>query len=256
MDAQKFLTVKDFLNYYVAGVVWWLGLLMIVPDRFTVQALAWIRQPGAVGAVVSTILAVILPYAAGFCLQPVGGALTARLARCGRGHGRIRRWSERWPWMVTPLFDPVTWVVDGQAGDSARLRLPSSVVDRVEERARRRLRLDVTRSAVMFWYVRAYVEHKGGAAAALAARALDLANLTESLVVPVPLLMLLAVRRYIFLAHACWGLVALAGLAAPPVVCWMLPMRYQKLREYWVKSVYRAFAVLDAEENPAESSGR
>lgn len=88
-----------------------------------------------------------------------------------------------------------------------------------------------------FYLVRNYVEVKGNDnARRLADRALDLANLTESIIIPAPLFAFLTTRT---LANQ------YLSISISILLFLLLCFRYYQLRDYWVKHIYRTFLIID-----------
>jgi hypothetical protein len=178
MDVGKFLSVRDFFNYYIAGVVWLLGLALLLlwlpdPARATVLLDEFRRQIDSLGPVVGAVLAVILPYITGFTLSPVCNLATYLLRRI---------WG-----------DPVQWVTDFSEGGTRKhktRRLVKPALAQIIKHGADTFDTDVKDMNAALWFspIRAYTIEKGGAASDHATRAYDLMNLTESLLLPIPLL--------------------------------------------------------------------
>ena len=230
MELGKSLSVKDFFNYYFAGVIWLLvlaALILPISDQQSVTtALQTFKTAtDSVGILVTGILAVIIPYVSGFIMNPLGSFMSR---------------------LVRRLFgDPVNWITDYSTNKHKGERLPKSLIKAIVEQAPQGYSITEKNIHRRFFQIRADVVNKGGVLSELASRAQDLATFTESLLIPVPLLSGLLVAR---LAEP-FDLASLAlAIAIAIATLYLLVLRYLKMRHYWVKHIYRAFLVLKADE--------
>jgi len=287
-DFGSFFSVRDFFNYYMAGIVWLMAAFLIVlwfPGTPPIsQTLMVIKgQTDALGPVVTGVLVVILPYIAGFTTRPLAD-LTAK------------HWCKK-------KGDPKIWVTDYRksANRYKGQRLPAPMVKQINGLAKQTFGYEFDKGQkkyfptsnlhLWFFQIRAYVLDQGGAAAELATRAYDLMNFSESLLLPVPLLFsvlsygliafLIESETSFFLTglwrlQGSWGKPSMSSmfffrLAEIQVHLWIegisllvgIPLsalvfrivqtllfrNYSDLRENWVKHVYRAFFVIKARES-------
>jgi hypothetical protein len=251
MDLGKFFSLKDFFNYYVAGVVWTID--------FAIMA-TWLGKPSNLGTAVSSlqglpefivvgIMAIVLPYVIGFALSPLCYVVA-------------KWWRKR-------RVDPIDWAVYYPKYITSKYKQSNeSIVERFggrrlqEVMARQVLQLAcgkfgfkvITEKAISglwFYEIQAYIVNKGGAVVDLAIRARDLSNLTESLLIPVPLFFALLTAQLIPLPDV---LLLLIGVAIFVLVLVLLAKRYYDLREYWVKHVYRTFVILNLDQPDSSSN--
>jgi hypothetical protein len=117
---------------------------------------------------------------------------------------------------------------------------------------------------LIFFPIRAHVIEHGGEAKSLGIRARTLVNLTESLLLPVPLFICLFGLHLLFAWAKQWTcstfsltflfsfiqiiiglpLYLLIILFATCGIHWLLVERYFQLEQYWVRHYYRAFLVM------------
>jgi hypothetical protein len=222
MDIGRFFSRKDFFNYYVAGVIWLIDfaiLITIFSSQLDLRA-SLSSVSGLPEAIVVGALAIVVPYAVGFALNPLGDLLTD---------------------VLHMMFgDPTKWVTDYSQNRYKGHRIPKPLGERINQLASQTFNGKLENEGLWFYYLRTFVEQEGGAASELAMRALDLANLTESLLLPMPLLVALSVVKMIGNLNIALPL----SNAIFVLIFTLLAIRYMKLREYWVKHIYRAFLVL------------
>lgn len=226
MEIWRHLSRTDFFNYYFAGVIWWLDLFLILELASPKGAREWLQQEmewisSAPGLVILGILLIVLPYVFGFITEPLGNSVA-----------RIHR----------PKFEE--YVIDYQNKYAEDKRLAKVMVNSILRIAEEKFG-KVKKKDLYFEWIRTYVWQKGGAAAELANRAQIMSNLAESLIVPTALLGFLfsfwaSIR--ILEAPVCLGV--LLGLFLSASFGYLSWRRHQKLREYYVKHVYRAFLIL------------
>jgi hypothetical protein len=245
MDLGKFFSLKDFFNYYVAGVVWTID--------FAIMA-TWLGKPSSLGTALSSlqglpefivvgIMAIVLPYVIGFALSPL----------CYFATKMWRKWQ----------VDPIKWVlyypelikgadksVDKRFEKRSKgKRLPKVIANKALTLSTQIFGFQlITKNAVeglWFYQIQAYTFSKGGPQIDLALRARDLSNLTESLLIPAPLFFALLAAQ--FVPSPDWVLLVL-GSAIFAGMFVLLANRYDALREYWVKHVYRAFVTLNLDQ--------
>lgn len=164
----------------------------------------------------------MIPFVIGFVLNPLGNFVTKLLRKV--------------------FDDPVKWVLvlskekysDNKKFFRKRLSEPSrtKILEKVSL-----LQDGDAEEYSPFFLVRNYVvENAGKNTLALANRPLDLANLAESLIIPIPLLSFLIGRVF-------FSWIISIGLAV--FIFAILSYRYFQLRGYWVKHNYRTFLILE-----------
>jgi len=217
----KFFSARDYFNYYFAGVSWLLALWAYALQQGNVEITSSMtRVIDQIPSGMLLFLSLILPFIGGVVLSPVGNLVTILLRRV---------WG-----------DPADWVLVLPRDSYVRTRRLGR--KRISEPARSRLNSKIVRllggepKHPPFYYVRTYVEMNSDEKTRdWVNRALLLANLTESLIIPVPLAWFLVIKT--FAGNYVAGTIALLSVAW---LCW----RYLRLREYWVKHNYRVFLFL------------
>lgn len=232
MNFPGFMTIKDFFNYYVAGFLWLFNIgLIYLPINNSSKLINELEQlqkiTDKVSSLVIGIILLIFLYVIGFILTPVNTLVTKLL----RG-----------------IFgDPKNWVVDYQTKPGWRIRLHKGKhLSKTNIRlVTQRLKLiygnekEISDEKISKWFfqIRAIVLNRKGEAGVLASRAQDLANFTESILLPVPLTLWILFSKYIYInpvfAWTCLGIGLLFFV--------LLSCRYLHLRTYWIKHTYRAF---------------
>jgi len=169
----------------------------------------------------------IFPYVIGFAMTPVSTIFT---------------------WLLRLVFgDPKKWVVDYQSNSKWFLwlhkgrRLSKTNIRLVTQRLKliygNEKEISDEKISKWFFQIRAIVLNRKGEAGVLASRAQDLANFTESILLPVPLTLWILFSKYIYInpvfAWTCLGIGLLFFV--------LLSCRYLHLRTYWIKHTYRAF---------------
>lgn len=260
-DFGSFFSLRDFFNYYMAGVTWLLAVFLIVlwfpgmPPA--AETLSYVKQQlDALGSVVVGVLLVILPYITGLSARPLAQSLTTAQWEKEEEKGKGNN-IEKENFGYTPKNKKMY-----QASSS-----PFSSRHLCGKHYKGNPKL-LHRRRDFFW-IRAYVVDHGGAAAELATRTYDLMNLSESLFLPVPLLSgILTYKLTSLLIRS--GMNALPYLPAdmtdgcinaitiiigiPLAIYGCQNMRqqlwqnYNEFREDWVKHTYRAFLVIKARE--------
>lgn len=232
MTFPGFITIKDFFNYYVSGFLWLINIgLIYLPVNDSSKLISELEQlqkiTDKVSPLVIGLVLLIFPYIIGFILTPVN-TLATKLLRCVFG-------------------DPKNWVVDFQTKSGWRIRLHKGkrlsrtnirlVIKRLKKIHGEEKEINETKIANWFFQVRADVINQKSEAGALAIRAQDLANFTESILLPVPLMLWILFAKF-FTDYPIFGWICFgAGL----LFFVMLSYRYLHLRKYWVKHTYRAF---------------
>ena len=230
MDVSKYLSVSDFMNYYLCGVTWILIPLVAKWSQMDALRTKFIGLPASNTGVLVWLL-IVSPYVVGVALSPVSYLLRV---------------------LVEKVFeDPRKWV--GEREKNSDNNLPEGVVESLQTLAKSILVQKGTTKVSLptyFFYFRAYIAERGGESVKLADRALSLANLLESLIAPIPILAFALVWS--------WGTAnrqntewveVVSVLLAIALFCLLL-WRYRKLRESWVKHVYRSFLIIATSEFP------
>jgi hypothetical protein len=232
MNFPDFMTIKDFFNYYVAGFLWLCNIgLIYLPINDSSKLMRELDQiqkiTDKVSPLVMGIILLIFPYVIGFILTPVNTLVTKLLRRI--------------------FGDPKKWAVDYQTKSGWRVRLHKGkrlshtnirlVIKSLKKIYGEEKEINETNIANWFFQVRAIVINQKGEAGVLAIRAQDLANFTESILLPVPLTLWILFSKYIEI-HPVFAWICMAfGL----LFFGILSYRYLHLRAYWIKHTYRAF---------------
>jgi len=216
----NFLSTKDYFNYYFSGIVW-----LVIAALSAVQKNADIHPILGITEHIPTFLQItlllIIPYIVGFVLSPVGNIVSLFLRKI--------------------CEDPTNWVLVLNK-DNFPMNERFCKKKRISEPSRTKILEKIsslqdgeeTKYSPFFW-VRNYVLMKENQTTlSFVNRPLDLANLTESLIIPVPILVFLVGGMFL---HVCFSM--LLSFLIFIILSW----RYFKLREYWVKHNYRTFLI-------------
>jgi hypothetical protein len=219
MDIKIFST-KDYFNYYFAGIAWFICALTIILKK-PINYNCTIEFIGKIPIAILVVLLFAIPFLTGFVLSPAGNLITALLRKIVR--------------------DPADWVL--VLAEQKFLTTKKPFQKRISEPSRTKIleKLFLLQGGSTkyspFYFVRSYVEIKASDnARTLVNRSLDMANLTESLLIPIPLLGFLIGERFI---------PQFGSLILGVVLFLSLCYRYFQLREYWVKHNYRTFLILE-----------
>lgn len=224
MKPNDIFSIRDFFNYYLAGVFWLINIVTVVVF-FSKLGASEIRLSeinnlmNEVNAIVTAVGLIVIPYLLGFILNPLGTKLMEKIRN--RDNEAIR-------WVTDP-----THRLAGQG-------LKEWEKEKINEKIKTIYKIQNKSFEELFFAIRAYVEEHGKGANILAIRALDLTNFAESLVLPLPLFFAIL---GIWLAISNW-LWAVLFFGTGILVFIFLRRRYLDLRSYWVKHVYRAFIAI------------
>jgi hypothetical protein len=232
MNWSGVLTIRDYLNYYVAGVAWLLlASAILLPEQLSSAT----AIESALGIAQTAILVLVLPYVAGFLFGRLG-ALSTRLVRWASG-------------------DPIWLAIDPRDSDRGHWRLARMSYKRVGETA---IQLAAKNAKTFigspakgsdreylreqFYLIRTYVTNSGLPSAALATRDQLLANLAESLLLPVPVTFLVLAIRFSFSTYGPFTalpgvLIDLLLICAAFGAALLLLQQYLYLREYHAKNL-------------------
>ena len=231
MNASNFLSVKDFFNYYVAGLLWILEVAIIsMPLSSYQKSLDWLGKfqglTDKMGAVLTGILFIVIPYLVGFVFTPISMAVTK---------------------MLRALFgDPKEWIVDysekgkryeGKRLAQTKIRL---IIAKMKEVFGDDEKINEKNLRNWFFTLRDYIINGQGDVASLAIRTQDLFNFTESIILPLPAFVITIGIKLCANSMAFGWALGLLGL----IFFGLLSYRYLKLRFYWVKHVYNSFLVV------------
>jgi hypothetical protein len=180
MKFDNVFSFRDFVNYYFPGVIWSLNIILVV--LFANGELGLQNSLDAIGKyfesvnlLLAGVLGIVIPYIIGFILLPIGeGAV-----KLWKGRKNSRR-----------LFpNPAIGLFYGFYDKKFEgLRFSEKETKTIFNSLKRVLKLDYSFHINLYLFpTRAYVLEHGGKSAALAVRARDLMNFTESLSVSVPL---------------------------------------------------------------------
>ncbi len=219
MDIKVFST-KDYFNYFFAGIIW-LICATVLGGKDSDGYVLLLESVDKIPAAVLIVLLLVVPFTVGFVLSPVGNLVTKLL----RG----------------VLGDPADWVLVLEGQSFAKTKKPFR--KRIAEPSRTKIlkKVSVLQGGATnyspFYLVRNYVEMKANDnALRLTNRALDLANFTESIIIPVSLLGFLMSKMVFNQTVSIF-----VGILLFLLLCY----RYYQLREYWVKHNYRTFLFLE-----------
>jgi hypothetical protein len=219
MDTKIF-SAKDYFNYYFAGITW-LICALTTALKSSVDYTSTIEFIGKIHVAILIVLLLAIPFLTGFILSPAGNLITTLLRKI--------------------VGDPADWalVLAGQKFSTTKRPFQ----ERISEPSRTKILEKLTllqggpAKYSPFYLVRNYVEIKANDnARTLVNRSLDMANLTESLLIPIPLLGFLIGEIFISQNGS-----LILGVLLFTLLCY----RYIQLRQYWVKHNYRTFLILE-----------
>lgn len=265
-DFGSLFSVKDFFNYYIAGWLW-LACVILILLLFNVfginlDPVGFLgTQADALGPVISAVFVVIFPYVVGFVTSPWCYEVAQNYRKT---HGDAIKWVTGTT-SGNSIEDKPAPKSSKEKGDVYKgHRLSSPAIEQVSNLTRATFpglkRKTGNDPSLHFFYIRAYVMDKGGAAAEYARRTEDLMNFTESLLIPAPLFFALITLNLIQMfakavlpsTISLWLIISaiisalLMALLVYRKVFKTVAERHLGFREYWVKHVYRAFLVQDA----------
>jgi hypothetical protein len=229
MRPNDIFSIKDFFNYYFAGFLWILDFLVISLLLSTIMG--WgINFSGitifldSLNVTITTIGFILLPYLTGFILNPISTIAMEKIRN---------RFNEAIHWVTDPKHK---WAGQGlKEWERNAIQVKMQELFNVRDK----------KPDELFFTIRAYIEEHSQGASSLATRALDLTNLAESIVIPLPSFFLIIGTYYLVLKSfwaAFWFIIAAILIFA------LVLDRYLKLRSYWVKHVYRAFLATTAKK--------
>jgi hypothetical protein len=232
MNFPGFITIKDFFNYYVAGFVWLVDIgLFIFPWTNSVKLINVLEKTQKIsinfGEILIGLALLVFPYLIGFVATPINMGITK---------------------LIRSIFgDPQKWITDYEEKSKWKLYLHKGkrlsrtnirlIIQKLKKIYGDEKEINGPNISKWFFQIRAIVINQKGEAGALAIRAQDLSNFTESILLPFPLLLLVLGWKTIDISHS--HSIILLGLGGLSFV--FLTYRYLHLRTYWVKHVYRAF---------------
>jgi hypothetical protein len=267
MDFSRFLTPKDFFNYYIAGAIWIADILYFIHIinplflNYFIHIYHHEESVQSITTICELIILVIIPYIVGFTLEPLSASVTKILRKMRDD-------------------DPIRWVTFEESKNAQHYgkRLPKAQIDRISTVIEGRLGYTLE-PKYWFYPIRAYVIDNGGASVGLAARAQHLANFTESLIIPFPILcaiatwivttfgwcnegLFYAVKHPFLIPIIFTSIIVCLFLTALVLagMFWMLFQRYLELRREWAVHIYREFLVITAKDKryriPSSLPGR
>lgn len=237
MKLEGFFSLKDYFNYYISGLLWCLGFLFLAKDSL-LNLIKFVSTTSieAGGLLVLGAILLFVPYVVGFSLLP----LSKGVIQVWQGKDRKRRLEPR---------KHVLMVGDTPKSGSNRFeggRIPEKETQQIIATAKRVFGFEYKKDIHLYFYpIRAYTLEHGGASAEQAERGRDLQNFTQSLLLPVPFVV---ISLSAFLYWGSWlpfsfGIIVAIGLH------WMLASRYFEMEYYWVKHVYRSFLVITSKKD-------
>ena len=223
MNIGTYFSVKDFLNYYIAGLIWCVTIFILAlpSDKTELQNILTDLSNIANAAyfVLASALVILIPYLIGFVLTPLSDKV-GELVRKGKP-------------------DPVKWTVEDP--EKYKSGLKAGEIALIKRYIRKYFHDKDAAPDTWFFQIRALVARDNSGATLLANRAMDLTNFSESLILPLPLLFFTIGVRLMISGGCIWGIIAFSLAIG---VYFLLSKRYIDLRSYWVKHVYRAFIAM------------
>ncbi len=239
----SFLSVRDYFSYYIAGVAW----LVLFASAFVHedQLRLFRALEDGFGTPLMTVLAVLVPYVLGFSLSGLGlGATRLLLKVVGDPQ-----------WLVV---DPKDSKHQGATHWLSYKAIGAETIGLVAKNLKLGTQTGHKASVThRFNLIKTYVGNSGLPSAAQAFRNRTLANLAESLLIPVPASFLILAVRLPFAKslHPDWYLEAFlwyAAIGSGLLLC----RQYLYSREYEAKHLYWTFAASGAELVRAANEGQ
>ncbi len=228
MNIDKFITVSDLFTYYVAGLVWLANLLLSYAlGRDLLSLVLIVNQLPAV----LTFALLFVPYILGFALTPLAEWVRKQIEGPGR-----RRHPDPKKWLIQSQRPFKNDLLEGQ-------RLDKKEAVAIFNKAAQVLGYSygADKERLYFSPIRSYVAQRGGGASILADRARNLMSLCESILVPLPVLIVLIALN---LSQSNFITIVLSAILA----CWIFTQileRYYRFEIYWTRHVYRALLVME-----------
>ena len=77
MKISDYFSLRDFLNYYIAGVLWVLNIALLFPriiedSKYQDLVFSIKSDVGILGPAILSGLVILIPYVIGFVLTPLG----------------------------------------------------------------------------------------------------------------------------------------------------------------------------------------
>ena len=238
MKIEGVFSLADYFNYYFAGL-WWLACISIVliPGSNLGQFVSdnsWLNENLALLLIGAFLI--IIPYFVGFIMSPIAEFFTQKI-------------------LIRLLGDPKKAVVYNDKDLNifglklwSKQHLSASVLEKALQEINKRfcVKLDKGSSNLDTWHevFFAYVSEYGNSSGSRAQRLRGLVSLTEGVLIPLPLFLLLLASRQALLPN--W-IVTFSGIVAFV----LLIVRYFVLRKYLTMHLYRAMLILasDKKEN-------
>jgi hypothetical protein len=230
MKPNDIFSIRDFFNYYFAGLLWVLDFLVIF--LLLSQVEGWKVNLSDINAfldstnvAVTAVAIILIPYLVGFVFNPIGDFIMAKVRS---------RYNEALHWVTDSTHK---WACQG---------LKNWENEAIQVKMKELFKLQDKNYDELFFTIRAYIEENSLGAASLASRALDLTNMAESIVIPFPLFFILISIYCGVVLKSFW---AIFWIFIAALIFILLLDRYLKLRSYWAKHVYRAFLVTIAKKS-------
>jgi len=235
MNWNNFLSLRDYFNYYIPGLVWCI-VFSEIASLFNVNTFAQIPlttlNPITYSDILMSILLIFLPYAIGFSLFP----LSVHIVSFWQG-GKDRRCKPDPKRFILEGKNVQVDVINGLNGKRISQKEGKVIISQAE----RIFSFSYEKDTHLFFYpILSYIREAGKEVTLLSERALNLKNFTEGLLLPISLFALFSI--ILFCNRTWYGV--LLGIVFAEVLQWLLMERHYKLEQDWVKHVYRAFLVI------------
>jgi len=246
MKPGAFLSLKDYFNYYISGLLWCMAFLFFTGNSLsTFVSLILSTKTEASGMVIIGLLIIFIPYLVGFVLLQLG-EWVRELWQGGKERNRFPDPRKYLLQYEVPDKDKISKDDEKRIKKIKGVRFSLKETGKIAEIAYRIFGYQHTKTVHLYFYpIRAYVLEYGGASARLVDRARDLANFTESLLLPLPV-MIIGLSFFLFWGKWLW--LALCIFIAMGVHL-VLVYRYFELEKYWVKHVYRTFLAITSKSD-------
>ena len=238
MKIEGVFSLADYFNYYFAGL-WWLACISIVliPGSNLGQFVSdnsWLNENLALLLIGAFLI--IIPYFVGFIMSPIAEFFTQKI-------------------LIRLLGDPKKAVVYNDKDLNifglklwSKQHLSASVLEKALQEINKRFGVKLEKGSAKLdtWHevFFAYVSEYGNSSGSRAQRLRGLVSLTEGVLIPLPLFLLLLASRQALLPN--W-IVTFSGIVAFVLFI----VRYFVLRKYLTMHLYPAMLILasDKKEN-------
>ena len=229
MKIDNYLTIRDFFNYYISGLIWILIIIVLQAKFISDQIFANIPDFLYFQIVLPILISILFPYLVGYLMTPLSELITCALRKI--------------------FGDPKKIMVHDNSYDKSwyrfvwKKRLSKSVLGTTFIETERIFQTEFIQgdSKVNNWFevLFSYVLEKGESLSIRVNRTRNLMNFSESIIISLPLFAFLTLTYYSNLPYFVSVLVSV-------FVFILISYRYLIFRKNLTMQVYRAFVVLSS----------